>query len=232
MLENKKEILLIEDDKSIARFISVSLKTENYKCTHALNGSSGISLFCSNKPDIVLLDLGLPDIDGMEILSQIRDISTTPVIIVSARDQEKDIVSALDKGADDYITKPFRHGELLARIRAALRKQKKELESEQEKIFSYNGLSIDFDKHFVTVNNEEIHLTPTEYNLLCTLVSDKGKVLTHRYLSEKVWGHTAVDDFQFVRVTMANLRRKIEKDSANPRYILTETGVGYRFKED
>ncbi len=223
----KAEILLIEDDESIARFISVSLKTEQIRCTTVASGGAGISLFCANKPDLVLLDLGLPDMDGMDVLAQIRSLSGIPVIIVSARDQEKDIVSALDGGADDYITKPFRPGELMARIRTALRKKRTVQEPEEK--FEYEGLVIDFGGRTVTVDGEEVHLTPTEYKLLQVLVTNRGKVLTHRYISEQVWGHTAVEDFQFVRVTMANLRRKIEKSSAGSRYILTETGVGYRF---
>lgn len=221
------DILLIEDDKSIARFITVSLKAVYIRCTAASTGETGISLFLANHPDLVLLDLGLPDMDGMEVLSQIRTGSSVPVIIVSARDQEKDIVNALDEGADDYITKPFRPGELIARIKAALRKVRSV--QEPAAAFEYEGLVVDFEKRTVTVDSELVHLTPTEYKLLEVLIANNGKVLTHRFLAEQVWGHTAVDDFQFVRVTMANLRRKIEKGEAGFRYILTETGVGYRF---
>ena len=153
-----------------------------------------------------------------------------PIIIVSARDQEKDIVEALDEGANDYITKPFRPGELTARVRAALRNVKNQNSVTQQN-FIYKGLTFDFEKHSVFVDGEEVHLTPTEYKLLEVLIFSKGKVLTHRYLAEQVWGHLAVEDFQFVRVTMANLRKKIEKCESG-KYILTETGIGYRFRED
>jgi two-component system KDP operon response regulator KdpE len=227
MNEPAADILLIEDDKSIARLISVSLKTEHIRCTTTAAGETGLSLFHSNHPDMVLLDLGLPDRDGMEILALLRNGSQVPVIIISARDQETDIINALDGGADDYITKPFRTGELLARIRAGLRKIR--VQQDTAGTVEYDGLVIDFEKRTVSVDSEPVHLTPTEYKLLCILVTNRGKVLTHRFLSEQVWGHTAVDDFQFVRVTMANLRRKIERGEAGFRYILTETGVGYRF---
>lgn len=226
--ERQADVLLIEDDSSIARFITVSLRTVRIRCTAAPTGEAGLSLFTANHPDLVLLDLGLPDQDGMSVLARIRKTSNVPVIIVSARDQEQDIVGALDGGADDYITKPFRPGELLARIRAGLRKSHPM--QGPAAAFEYEGLSADFEKHTVTVDGEEVHLTPTEYKLLEVLITNRGKVLTHRFLAEQVWGHTAVDDFQFVRVTMANLRRKIEKGDAGFRYILTETGVGYRFR--
>jgi two-component system KDP operon response regulator KdpE len=226
--EWQADILLIEDDSSIARFITVSLRTVHIRCTAASTGETGLSLFSANHPDLVLLDLGLPDIDGTAVLAQIRNTSHVPVVIVSARNQEQDIIDALDRGADDYITKPFRPGELLARIRAGLRKGRPL--QEQAAPFEYEGLSADFEKRTVSVDGEEVHLTPTEYKLLEVLIANRGKVLTHRFLAGQVWGHTAVDDFQFVRVTMANLRRKIEKGDAGFRYILTETGVGYRFK--
>lgn len=231
-----QDILLIEDDVVIGRFISLSLKSQDYKCTVVTTGEMGLSLFCANKIDLVLLDLGLPDIDGMQVLKTMRArekenaLTETPIIVVSARDQEKDIVSALDEGANDYITKPFRPGELVARIRAALRKTKPNNQNVIEE-FNYEGLKIDFEKRLVFVDSEEVHLTPTEYKLLLLLVTERGKVLTHRYIAEQVWGHLAVEDFQFVRVTMANLRKKIEKTTSS-RYILTETGVGYRFRDD
>ncbi|MCI6186966.1 MAG: response regulator transcription factor [Spirochaetia bacterium] len=230
MSEQKFEnnILLIEDDSSISRLICVTLKTAKLKCTTAENGETGLSLFSANNPDLVLLDLGLPDMDGMNVLLSIRGKSNVPVIVVSARNQEQDIIDALDGGADDYVTKPFRPGELVARIHAALRK--KSGNAGESQIFESDSLVIDFKKRLVTVDGCEVHLTPTEYKLLELLVENAGKVLTHRYIAEKVWGHVAVEDFQFVRVTMANLRRKIEHDTADSRYILTETGVGYRFR--
>lgn len=233
----KNEILLIEDDKTIGRFINLSLKAEDYKCTLVTTGEMGLSLFFSNKVDLILLDLGLPDMDGMEVLKQIRlhekekGVVETPVIIVSARDQEKDIVEALDCGASDYITKPFRPGELSARIRSAIRKTKPVSVEKTQEEFVFSGLVINFEKHSVSVDGETVHLTPTEYKLLSLLVNSSGKVLTHRYIAEQVWGHLAVEDFQFVRVTMANLRKKIEK-SQSGKFIQTETGVGYRFLEE
>ena len=170
----------------------------------------------------------MPDMDGMNVLLSIRGKSNVPVIVVSARNQEQDIIDALDGGADDYVTKPFRPGEFVARIHAALRK--KSGNAGESQIFESDSLVIDFKKRLITVDGYEVHLTPTEYKLLELLVENAGKVLTHRYIAEKVWGHVAVEDFQFVRVTMANLRRKIEHDTADSRYILTETGVGYRFR--
>lgn len=223
-------ILVIEDDKSILNFISVSLKTNGYRYVTVKNGLDGISLFFANNPDLILLDLGLPDIDGLEVLRQIRDVSDIPVIIVSARGNEEEKVEALDLGADDYVTKPFHIGELLARIRVALRKRQPAIAAQS--IFSRYGLIVDFDRRRVTVDGEEVHLTPMEYKLLVLLIENSGKVLTHGYLSGKVWGHSYPEDFQSLRVCMANIRRKIEKDSAKPQYIVTEIGVGYRFVEN
>ncbi len=227
---DNKLVLIIEDDKSIQNFLQISLKTNGYAYCTALNGLTGISLFLSNNPDIILLDLGLPDIDGMEVLRQVRQTSQIPVVIISARGQEKEKVQALDVGADDYITKPFNIGELLARIRVALRHFTPE--KEQASLFTLDKLVIDYEKRKVSVDNEEIHLTPIEYKMLLLLVSNSGKVLTHRYIQKEVWGYQNTDDFQSLRVFMANIRRKIEKDTANPRYIITEVGVGYRFVDE
>ncbi len=222
-------ILIIEDDKSIARFLTVSLQTNGYKTRCADTGISGISLFLSENPALVLLDLGLPDIDGFEVLSQIREKNDTPVIIVSAREQEADKINALDHGADDYITKPFFIGELLARVRAALRKKSR---TPSEPIFRLDGFQLDHRRHKVFVDEKEIHLTPIEYRLLHLLVCHAGQVLTHAYIIKNIWGYEEQEDSQSLRVFMANLRRKIEKSTAAPRYLLTEMGVGYRFVDE
>lgn len=219
-------VLVIEDDEAIIRLFEIALKTNGYKTLVSESGLTGISLFLSNKPDIVLLDLGLPDIDGNEVLSQIRKISSTPVIVVSARGHEKEKVEALDGGADDYVTKPFNVGELMARIRVALRKQNKFTEND---IFSYKDLTINFDKYEVTLGNNNIHLTPIEFKILKLLVENQGKVLTHKYIQESIWGYENDDDNQSLRVYMAGLRRKIETDTSSPQYIITEMGIGYRF---
>jgi two-component system KDP operon response regulator KdpE len=227
---NDKTVLVIEDDKSIGNFLKISLKTNNYRYIIAENGLSGISLFLSNNPDLILLDLGLPDIDGLEVLKQIRINSDIPVIIISARGQEKEKIAALDSGADDYITKPFNIGELLARIRVALRRYIPKF-SEND-IFQLHSLKVDFQKRKVFIEENEIHLTPLEYKMLELLINNSGKVLTHKYIQEKVWGYASMDDYQSVRVFMANIRRKIEDDTSNPKYIITEVGVGYRFVEE
>lgn len=227
---NNAKILIIEDDLSIIRFLSLSLETNGYKIIKAENGIEGISLFMTDNPDLILLDLGLPDIDGSEVLSQIRTQSDVPILIVSARGQEKEKVEALDMGADDYITKPFHINELLARIRVALRKKTPHVVKEKQ--FVLDGLKIDFDKYMVFVDETEIHLTPIEFKLLVLLVENAGKVLTHSFIIRSIWGYHSCDDSQSLRVFMANIRRKIEKDSSHPRYILTEVGVGYRFVDE
>lgn len=225
-----EKILLIEDDKNIQRFLRISLETNNYKVISAENGIEGISLFMTDNPDLILLDLGLPDIDGMEVLSQIRSQSDVAVLVVSARGQEKEKVDALDQGADDYITKPFHINELLARVRVAMRKKTSDVI--KAKCFEMDTLKIDFEKYKVYIDKQEIHLTPIEYKLLVLLVEHAGKVLTHSFIIRKIWGYSSSEDSQSLRVFMANIRRKIEKDSSHPRYILTEVGVGYRFVEE
>lgn len=225
-----KTVLVIEDDSSIQNFLKLSLKTKDYKVLIAENGLGGLSLFYADNPDIILLDLGLPDIDGMEVLTEIRRADSVPIIIISARGQEREKVTALDAGADDYITKPFSIAELLARMRVALRHHRPE-ESAMS-VFELAELRLDTDKRRVFVRGEEIHLTPIEYKLLLLLVEHRGKVLTHRFLQNEVWGYPSTDDYQTLRVFMANIRRKIESDTANPRYITTEVGVGYRFVDE
>lgn len=223
-------ILVIEDDHSIEKFLRLSLETNHYKVIHASTGIEGISLFMSDNPNLILLDLGLPDIDGMEVLNVIREKNDVPIIVVSARELENEKIKALDQGADDYITKPFSINELLARVRVALRKTTSNVKKKES--FSVRDFKIDFEKHKVYVKNVEIHVTPIEYKLLELLVEHAGKVLTHRYIIEKIWGYANSEDSQSLRVFMANIRRKIETDASQPHYIITEVGVGYRFTEE
>lgn len=222
-----KKILIIEDDSSIARFLNIALKTNHYEVILAENGIHGINSFLSHNPDLVILDLGLPDIDGSEVLSQIRQMSPVPILIVSARDKEKEKVEALDQGADDYVTKPFNIEELLARIRVAFRKTSKQILKEDT--FIFGSLKIDFSSYKIFVDDQEIHLTPLEFKLLKLLIDHQGKVLTHKFIQQEVWGYDASDDYQSQRVFMAAIRRKIEKNTSMPVYILTEIGIGYRF---
>lgn len=226
---NNTTILIVEDDKTIQNFLKVTLKTQNYNYIIAETGLSGLSLFYANRPDLVLLDLGLPDIEGIEVLKQIRQNSSIPIIVVSARSSETEKVMALDYGSDDYVTKPFNAAELLARIRAALRHCLKEKVSEP--IFELDYLKVDFERRHVWVKDQEIHLTPIEYKMLVLLITNRGKVLTHHFIQENVWGYETTDDYQSLRVFMANIRRKIEIDSSSPHFIITEVGGGYRFVE-
>lgn len=226
---NNTTILIVEDDKTIQNFLKVTLKTQNYNYIIAETGLSGLSLFYANRPDLILLDLGLPDIEGIEVLKQIRQNSSIPIIVVSARSSETEKVMALDYGSDDYVTKPFNAAELLARIRAALRHCLKEKVSEP--IFELDYLKVDFERRHVWVKDQEIHLTPIEYKMLVLLITNRGKVLTHHFIQENVWGYETTDDYQSLRVFMANIRRKIEIDSSSPHFIITEVGVGYRFVE-
>lgn len=227
---NDISVLVIEDDKSIQNFIRITLKSKGYNSVFADDGLTGISYFYANNPDIILLDLGLPDIDGMEVLSQIRKESDIPIIVVSARGMEQEKVAALDEGADDYLTKPFHAGELLARIRVALRHKSGMIK--QEAAFELDGFYMDFEKRRLIIRGEEVHVTPIEYKMLKLLVLNAGKVLTHHFIQNEIWGYDTNDDYQSIRVFMANIRRKIEEDSANPRFIITEVGVGYRFTEN
>lgn len=231
-MENSSKILIIEDDKYIQNFLSLSLKSKGYNYDIASNGLNGLSIFYTNQPDLILLDLGLPDIDGLEIIQSIRLHSEIPIIVISARGQESEKIAALDAGADDYITKPFHLGELLARIRVAERKSKKLLNNMPVTNFQLDYLTIDYEKRLVLIDDIEIHLTPLEYKLLCLLVANKGKVLTHNYIQKNVWGYEESGDSKSIRVFMTNLRRKIEKDKTSPRFILTEIGVGYRFSDE
>lgn len=231
---SKNTILLIEDEENILTFISTTLKNQGYKITSASNGKDGMHLAASLCPDIVLLDLGLPDLDGMDVIKQLRAWSAVPIIVISARTNEHEKAKALDCGADDYITKPFGTVELLARIRTSLRhgNQMKDLTSIQQKPYHCGNLTIDFDRHVVTLHDTIIHLTQIEYKLLTLLAKNSGKVLTYSFLMEKIWGPYVDSNNQILRVNMANIRRKIEENPATPEYVFTEIGVGYRMAED
>ncbi|WMJ82681.1 response regulator [Oscillospiraceae bacterium LTW-04] len=230
-MNDQRTILVIEDDRYISHFLDISLSKENYNVLTAETAAEGMFLFSSHRPNIVLLDLGLPDRDGVDLLRELRTFSDTPVLIVSARGQEKEKIAALDFGANDYITKPFHMGELKARIRVVERSlQKAEAEAGDTK-FSCDWLMVDYEKRKVFVSGNEIHLTPTEYKTLLLLIANKGKVLTHNYIIRQIWGYEGGDS-KSVRVFMANLRRKLEKDTTHPRFILTEVGVGYRFADE
>jgi two-component system KDP operon response regulator KdpE len=226
-------ILIVEDERPIRHFIKVTLETQGYRALEAENGTLALSMIASHRPDIVILDLGLPDIDGLDVIRKCREWTGLPIIVVSARGHEREKVEALDAGADDYLTKPFGVAELLARIRVALRRKASEaVEGRIESAFILDELKIDYDKRRVTISGKEIHLTPTEYNLLTLLAKHHGRVLTHRFIISEVWGAPSADDTQTLRVSMGNLRRKMEKDPAQPRYIVTEVGVGYRMVDE
>ena len=228
-MENRKTILIVEDDKYIIHFLSISLKEEDYGLWVAKTVKEAVSLFYANRPDLVILDLGLPDGDGMEVIESIREIADTPIIIVSARLDEDEKIRALDAGADDYVTKPFYMGELQARIRAALRK-KENYTPDKSSCFEQGDLAVDFEKRQVTVAGEEIHLTPIEYRILTLLIANRGKVLTHNYILKEIWGYAEGVEAGTLRVFVATLRRKIEKNPSQPQHIVTEVGVGYRFR--
>lgn len=228
----KTKILIIEDDPYISKFVDVSLVKQGYDVVIGKDAAEGLFLFSSYAPSVVILDLGLPDRDGMELIEEIKRISDTPVIVVSARGQEKEKIIALDSGAFDYITKPFHMGELLARIRVAERIMlKMRLTVSEELVYSCDWLKVDFERRLVFVDGNEVHLTPYEYKLLCIMILNRGKVLTYHYIVKELWGyeHAAVDG---VRVFMSHLRRKIEKDLSESRFILTEVGVGYRWNDE
>lgn len=230
-MEDKQYILIVEDDKYIINFLSMSLKKENYGFYVAKSVEEAMSLFYANRPDMLILDLGLPDGDGMEVVKAVREVSQVPIIVVSARQEEQQKIQALDMGADDYVTKPFYMGELLARIRVGLRKHSGKQPEEVQDVFICDYLTVDQEKRKVLIDGEQVHLTPLEFKILSLLIENRGKVLTHKYILNEIWGGTQGVESGNLRVFMATLRRKIEKEPANPRFILTEVGVGYRFRE-
>jgi two-component system KDP operon response regulator KdpE len=225
-------VVLIEDEAQIRRFLRATLTGQGYRLFEAPTGADGLVEVASRQPDVVIVDLGLPDMDGLEVIRRLREWSAVPVIVLSARGQERDKVTALDAGADDYVSKPFSAGELLARIRVALRHTAGASHEGGEAAFRVGELHVDQLRRHVTVRGAEVRLTPIEYKLLTTLVRHAGKVVTHQQLLREVWGPTHDNQAHYVRVYMAHLRHKLEAEPARPRYLLTEPGVGYRLAMD
>lgn len=226
-------ILIVEDEEAISNFISAILTSNHYDVIKTGKGSEAVSMAASHSPDLILLDLGLPDIDGVEVLKRIREWSNLPVIVVSARGYEREKVEALDLGADDYVTKPFGTSELLARIRTGIRHSRKAYSGANvlpDRII-VGDLEINFEKRLITIAGNEIHLTPIEYRIICLLSQHLGKVLTHDFIIREIWGPYS-NEIQTLRVNMANIRRKLEENPAEPKYIITEVGVGYRMVEE
>lgn len=227
---NKAQILVVEDDKAIRNLVTTTLETKDYKFHIAEDGAKAIIEVVSYKPDVIILDLGLPDIDGVEIIRKIRSWSNVPIIVVSARSDDSDKIEALDNGADDYLTKPFSVDELLARLRVALRRvnYNNEIKNNNESIFLNGDLKIDYASRNVFIGEKEIHLTPIEYNLICLLSNNLGKVLTHNFILKEIRGSILPTDTPALRVFMATLRKKIEEIPSKPKYIQTHVGIGYR----
>jgi two-component system, OmpR family, KDP operon response regulator KdpE len=223
-------ILVIEDEPHARTLLQVTLKQEGYRCLHATNGITGVDAALGREPSVVLLDLGLPDLDGVEVTRRIRERSGVPIIVVSARGQEADKIAALDEGANDYVTKPFVMGELLARIRVALRGSRTPETPPETGTLSVGGLSVDFDMRRVTVDGAEVYLTPTEYRLIGVMIRSAGRVLSHRQILRQVWGPLSDDQMGYLRVYMKKLRYKIEPEPAQPKYLVNEIGVGYRLR--
>ena len=220
-------ILVIDDEAAIRRFLHSALSSEEFYLNEAESGHGGLSAAAAFRPEVILLDLGLPDMDGIEVIRRVREWSNVPIIILSVREREDDKVAALDAGADDYLTKPFGVGELLARIRAALRRSRKHAD---EPVFRHDELTVDLTRRHVSANGIEIQLTPTEYDLLRLLITHAGKVLTHSQILKQIWGTAYQEQSQLLRVTISNLRKKIERDPSRPKHITTEPGVGYRLR--
>lgn len=224
------KILLIEDESTIRRFLKVSLESNSFEILEAINGKEGISMAGSHRPDVILLDIGLPDIDGFNIIKQLREWSSTPIIVLTVHDREEEKVQALDLGADDYLTKPFGVPELLARIRVVLRRVSSE--ERKDPVFKSGLFEMDRSAHVVKVAGKEVHLTSTEYDLLAVLVKHAGKVVTHRMLLKEVWGPNSVEHVQYLRVYMGQIRKKLKSLNEDIELISTEPGVGYRFLLD
>ncbi len=233
-MEIRSKILIVEDERRISNFMSAVLSSNGYDVITAHTGKESCSMISSHCPDLVILDLGLPDMDGIEIIRAVRSWTSLPIVVVSARMHERDKVEALDAGADDYITKPFGTGELLARIRTALRHTRSSLSGSVSPngIFTVGDLSIDYNKHQALVKGENVHLTQNEFRIVSLLGKNAGKVLTYDAILKELWGPAAKGNNQVLRVHMANIRRKIEENPAEPKYIFTEVGVGYRMAEE
>ena len=223
---NKAEILIIDDEAQMRKLLEITLQSNNYTVNQAENAKNGLITAENHPPDMILLDLGLPDEDGQSVLQQLREWYTNPILILSVKSNEEEIIKALDNGANDYLVKPFRTGELLARIRSALRNAAAD---EGDTTISCGEITIDLDARTIKKNNESIKLTATEYKLLSLLAKNEGKVLTHQYLLREVWGPGYINQSQYLRVFIAQLRKKIETDANRPKYIITESGIGYRF---
>ncbi len=222
----KPTIVVIDDESQIRKILRITLESNDYKVIEAATAQEGIVHAGTAHPNLIILDLGLPDQDGLDVLKELRSWSSIPIIILSVRNSEEDIVTALDLGADDYLTKPFNTAELLARIRASLRR----IQQSNESSFTNGQLKFDFTLHVVTKNDEEIKLTGTEYSLLLLFIKNIGKVLTHRFILKEIWGPSYVEQTQYLRVFIGQLRKKIEDDPSDPKYIITDSGVGYRMK--
>jgi two-component system, OmpR family, KDP operon response regulator KdpE len=231
MADDKGLIVLIEDEPQMRRFLRITLQGHGYRLIEAGTGQDGLTQAATRNPDVVLLDLGLPDIDGLKVTKRLREWSQVPIIVLSAREQEEDKIRALDAGADDYLTKPFGAGELLARIRVALRHTATQ-HGEEESVFILDNLKVDLVKRQVLLGEREIHLTPIEYRLLTILIRHAGRVMTHSQIMKEVWGPAYVNQSHYLRIYMAQLRHKLETDPARPRFFINEPGVGYRLKVD
>lgn len=227
MTDSHVRVLVVDDERPIRRFLQTSLTAHGYTVFEAAGGQEALSGVIDDRPDMVILDLGLPDIDGVEVTRRLREWTPIPIIILSVRDQEQDKIAALDAGADDYLTKPFGIGELLARMRVALRRA---TTPQADPVFTSAGLVVDLARRVVLIDSQEVQLTPTEYDLLRVFVTHAGKVLTHRQLLRQVWGVGYEDEMHILRVNISNLRRKIEPDPSRPSYVVTEPGVGYRLR--
>jgi two-component system KDP operon response regulator KdpE len=227
MGETGQRVLVVDDENAIRRYLRAALSAQGFAIFEAANGQEAINAVVSNHPDLIILDLGLPDFDGIEVTRRLREWSQTPIIILSVREAENDKIAALDAGADDYLTKPFSTGELMARMRVALRRMSN---TPDEPVLQVDNLKMDVSRRIVTVNDEQVSLTPTEYEILRLLLQNAGKVLTHRQLLRQVWGTAYESEMHILRVNISNLRRKIEPDPARPHYLLTEPGVGYRIR--
>lgn len=223
---NNATVLVIDDEIQIRKLLTITLQSNDFKVLEAATGKEGLSAVASHPPDLILLDLGLPDENGHEVLRHLREWYSNPIIIISVQSNEEDIVKALDNGANDYLTKPFRTGELLARIRSALRKASSEPNIPKA---DFQGLTIDFENRTVKIEGTPVKLTATEYSLLALFARNEGKVLTHQYLLNQIWGPSHQNESQYLRVFIAQLRKKVEKNPNRPSYIITESGVGYRF---
>ncbi len=231
MTQDGPLVLLVEDEAPLRKFLRASLSSHGYRLLEAQNANEGMQLLTTHKPELVVLDLGLPDRDGIDFTREIRGFTDIPIIVVSARGKEEDKVLALDAGADDYLTKPFGVQELLARLRVARRHAGRARGTPPAQVFEAGPIKIDFTRREVTVDGREVHLTPTEYKMLALLAQNAGRVLTHRQILKDVWGPAYVAHPHYVRVHMAELRKKVEADPARPKWIVTEPGVGYRFRD-